>query len=100
VALLFAVGVAAIAAMQGDATTLAGVSAVLASLRLTWKALGATLGRAVRKVEQPLWGAEIDRLVTRAMLIPPRQAACDRTAERRRLAEAWVRGPATAQGPR
>jgi hypothetical protein len=107
---LFVVGALALIGMRDDAATVAGAGAILASLGLTWKGLGAALGRIAKEVEEPLWGAEIDLAVTRQItLIKLQTGKRDPSRERRDLAIAWDRArpgaptepqPPAAQGPR
>ncbi|HEY5318699.1 MAG TPA: hypothetical protein VIJ20_11995 [Solirubrobacteraceae bacterium] len=67
---LFGVGIYVLLAANGHAGKVAaGASAVLASLGLTWKGIGGTLGKLVGKLEGPLWGAELDAAITDAMTL-------------------------------
>jgi hypothetical protein len=65
--LLIAAGIAAILLLNDEAGTTAGVATVLTTLGVTWKSLGSSLGRAVAKVEQPAWGAQVDRAIAFAI---------------------------------
>jgi hypothetical protein len=47
-------------------TAVAGISAVLAALGLTWKGVGTAVGKLAAQVEAPLWGAELDGAITDA----------------------------------
>jgi hypothetical protein len=47
------------------------VSAIAAAFGLTWKTVGGTLGNAAEKLERPLWGAELDAAVARAVTYLP-----------------------------
>lgn len=49
----------------------AGLGGLLASAGLTWKGVGGSLGRAAAKVERPLWDAQLDAAITRAMTLLP-----------------------------
>jgi hypothetical protein len=59
---LLALGIALIL-LQVSGGIEAGLATVVASLGLTWKGLGSSLGRAVAKVEQPAWSAQVDRAI-------------------------------------
>ena len=61
---LFAAGVVILFAASDTGGVVAGSSAVLASAGLTWKGIGATVGKIVGKLEAPLWGAELDTAIT------------------------------------
>ena len=91
---LFVGGVALRLTMDDGATTLAGAGGILASLGLTWRAVGISLGRIVSKVEQPLWGAEIDTAVTRAITLIKPNKGKDPSERRRQVAKALDSGPA------
>jgi hypothetical protein len=69
---LFVVGVVLVLA-SSTGTVVAGISGVLASLGLTWKGIGGTVGKIVGKLEAPLWGAELDTAITDAITLanPP-----------------------------
>jgi hypothetical protein len=67
--LLFALGVVALVLASNTGTVAAGISGVLASLGLTWKGIGGTVGRIVGKLEAPLWGAELDTAITDAITL-------------------------------
>jgi hypothetical protein len=84
VVLLFAAGVALIA-FAGDsaAAVAAGAGAVLASLGLSWRAVGKSLGGLAGKLERPLWGAELDVAITQAITLLP-GAEDHRIAQERR----------------
>lgn len=85
---LFAGGVALVATSDGGGAALAGAGGILASLGLSWRAIGTSLGRVVSKVEQPLWGAEIDVAVTRAITLIKPNDGNDTSKRRRQVAEA------------
>jgi hypothetical protein len=84
VVLLFAAGVALIA-FAGDsaAAVAAGAGTVLASLGLSWRAVGKSLGGLAGKLERPLWGAELDVAITQAITLLP-GAEDHRIAQERR----------------
>lgn len=60
VALLFGGGVALMVSVQNSAAITAGAGGIIASLGLTWKGVGGSLGRAVATIEQPAWEAQLD----------------------------------------
>jgi hypothetical protein len=61
---LFVLGVVVLVLASSTGTVVAGISGVLASLGLTWKGIGGTVGKIVGKLEAPLWGAELDTAIT------------------------------------
>lgn len=61
---LFVLGVVVLVLASKPGTVVAGVSGVLVSVGLTWKAVGGTVGKIVGKLEAPLWGAELDTAIT------------------------------------
>jgi hypothetical protein len=69
-ALLLLTGIALIILLRDSAGVTAGIAAVITSLGLTWKGLGGSLGRAVAKVEQPAWAAQVDRAIAFAITRP------------------------------
>ena len=72
IAILFLGGVALILDPQTSASILAGAGGILASLGLTWKAVGATVGGLGAKLEQQVWQAELDHAIADAItLLPP-----------------------------
>jgi hypothetical protein len=86
VVLLFVLGVALIAFTDSEAAIIAGAGTVLASLGLTWRGIGRSLGGLAGKLEQPLWGAEIDIAVTQAITLLRREEGRDVSEERRKVA--------------
>jgi hypothetical protein len=68
--LLLLVGIGLIIILRDSAGFTAGLATVFASFGLTWKGLGASLGRAVAKVEQPAWSAQVDRAIAFAITGP------------------------------
>jgi hypothetical protein len=68
---LFGGGVALILDPQTSDSILAGAGGILASLGLTWKTLGATLGGLGGTLEQHVWEAELDNAITDAITMPP-----------------------------
>jgi hypothetical protein len=85
---LFAGGVALIVVTGTDAAVVAGAGTILASLGLSWRGLGGSLGGLAGKLERPLWGAEIDVAITRAITLLPREKGRDATEQRRKVAVA------------
>lgn len=88
VAALFGGGVALIVSTDTDAAVVAGAGTILASLGLSWRGLGRSLGGLAAKLERPLWGAEIDAAITRAITLLPREKGRDTTEQRRKVAVA------------
>jgi hypothetical protein len=85
---LFGGGVALIVVTDTDAAVVAGAGTILASLGLTWRGLGRSLGTLAAKVERPLWGAELDTAVKQAITLLPREKGRDTTEQRRKVAVA------------
>jgi len=94
VVLLFAVGVVLLAVTDSAAAVVAGAGAILASLGITWRGAGRSLGGLAAKLERPLWGAELDTAITQAITLLERESERDVTGERRKVAVAL--GKATA----
>jgi hypothetical protein len=67
---LVVLGVAGIVVWQHTAGSAAGIASLLAAVGLTWKGLGGSLGRAVARVEQPAWDAQVDRAIAYAITHP------------------------------
>jgi hypothetical protein len=88
IAALFAGGVALIVVTDTDAAVVAGAGTILASLGLTWRGLGRSLGLLAAKLERPLWGAELDTAVTEAITLLPREKGRDTSEQRREMAVA------------
>jgi hypothetical protein len=65
VIVLFVVGIALVAASASPLVTGVGASSILASLGLSWKGIGTSLGTAAVRVEQPLWEAQVDAMIYR-----------------------------------
>ena len=86
VVLLFTGGIALMVATDAGATTAAGAGGVLASLGLTWRGVGGALGGLAGKLEQPLWGAELDNAITQAITLLPREKGRDVSQRRRAIA--------------
>jgi hypothetical protein len=66
---LFALGLASILLLSRNGSTVAGIGAIVASLGLTWKGVGSSLGNLAGHVESPLWEAEIDSAIVEAITL-------------------------------
>jgi hypothetical protein len=96
--LLFSGGILVIVLAAGSAASVvAGAGGVLASLGLTWKGAGATLGGAAGAIEQHVWGAELDDAIADAITLLPDNPK--EKADRRQLAEAARHGEPLPGGP-
>lgn len=84
IVVLFGGGVALLLSEQTSASIVAAAGAILASAGLTWKGIGGSLGQLVGRLEQPLWGAELDAAITQAITLLPENPADHR--ERRAVA--------------
>jgi hypothetical protein len=92
--LLFVAGVAiAIVFRDSAGAVVAGAGTIIASLGLTWRAAGRALGGLAAKLEQPLWGAELDTAITEAITLLEREDPKhrDTSAARRKVAVALGR---------
>ncbi len=69
--LLFAGGVALILIDSNSGHTAVGIGGILASLGITWKGAGNSLGKTAGKLEQPLWGAALDRQIADVLTLLP-----------------------------
>lgn len=72
---LFGVGLWLLIGRSGSGSFVAGAGTILASLGLTWKGLGTSLGRLAGRLEQPLWGAELDAAIANAITLLPKNKA-------------------------
>lgn len=63
VVVLFGGGVWLIVGSGSGAAVGAGAATIFASLGITWKAIGSSLGAAAGKLEQPLWEGQLDRVI-------------------------------------
>ena len=63
VVILFVGGIVVIAVSGSATAVVAGAGSVLASLGISWKGIGNTLGTASARLEQPLWQAQLDQAV-------------------------------------
>lgn len=71
IVVLFAGGIAVIFLVGDTKAIAAGVATILASLGLTWRGVGATLGTAAVRLEEPIWGAELDAVICRRITAAP-----------------------------
>lgn len=69
--LLFLLGIWALASSAASIVKAVGASSILASIGLSWKGIGTSLGTAAAKVEQPLWGAQLDQAIYRRITPDP-----------------------------
>jgi hypothetical protein len=60
---LFVVGVVVIATASGAPGIVAGAAPIVASFGLSWKGIGTSLGTTTARLEEPLWQAELDRVI-------------------------------------
>ena len=88
VVVLFVAGIGLIAFTGSEAAVVAGAGTVLASLGLTWRGVGRSLGGLAAKLERPLWGAELDVSITQAITLLKREEGRDAAKERRDVAVA------------
>lgn len=58
-------------APSGPASVAAVIATAVGSLGLSWKTVGATLGKVAALAERPLWNAEVLEAITLATFIPP-----------------------------
>jgi hypothetical protein len=101
IALLFLGGLALMSLGHSGSIT-AGAGAIVAAIGLGWKAVGGALGRAVAKVEQPAWAAQLDVAVADAITnLPPELPAPPGTeqATKRKRVGRWLVGGAPADTP-
>jgi hypothetical protein len=88
IAVLFAGGVALVLIASSSASVIAGIGGVLASIGLSWRGIGGTVGKALGGLERPLWGAELDTAITAAITLLPGHAGRADHGGRRGLARA------------
>jgi hypothetical protein len=55
----------------GSGHIVAGAGTLLAAFGLSWKGVGGALGKLAGKLEQPLWGAVLDRAIADAITLKP-----------------------------
>ena len=82
---LFALGVYLLVATDAEGAIIAGAGSIIASLGLTWRGIGRSLGGLAGMLEQPLWGAELDTAITQAITLLEREKGRDVARERRRV---------------
>ena len=70
-ALLFVAGVVLVVVGASSASVIAGLGGIIASVGLTWRGIGGSLGRLIRQLERPLWGAALDAAITDAITLIP-----------------------------
>jgi hypothetical protein len=87
-AVLFVIGAALIVVTDSSAAIVAGAGTILASFGLTWRGLGRSFGALAAKLEQPLWGAEVDVAIKQAITLLEREEGRDTAGERRATAVA------------
>ena len=63
IVVLVGLGVTAIVVSDRTGLSVAGVTALIGALGLTWKGVGSTIGRGLAKLEQPAWDAQMDRVI-------------------------------------
>lgn len=68
---LFVFGIALIVLSNSSGAVVAGAASIAASFGLTWRSAGTMIGNVSAKVEQHLWGAEVDHAVTDAITLLP-----------------------------
>jgi hypothetical protein len=72
--LLFLIGLALVIVFRDSAgAVVAGAGTILASIGLTWRGAGRSLGGLAAKLEQPLWGAELDIAIMQAITLLARE---------------------------
>jgi hypothetical protein len=71
VLLLFLGGLALIVWDQSSGHIAAGIGTLVTSIGLTWKGVGASLGKTAAKLEHPLWEAQLDVAITTALTLRP-----------------------------
>jgi hypothetical protein len=91
-ALLFLGGVALIVVGASSASVVAGLGGIIASVGLTWRGIGGSLGRLLGQLERPLWGAALDAAITDAITLTPDAGAHDPSG-RRALARSMQDAP-------
>ncbi|HME05062.1 MAG TPA: hypothetical protein VKG38_18715 [Solirubrobacteraceae bacterium] len=68
---LFAGGVWLILSDSNAAHIAAGLAGILASLGITWKGVGGSLGTTAGKLERPIWEAALDAQIAQALTLRP-----------------------------
>ena len=97
---LLAVGVAVLVVFRDSAAAIvAGAGTILASVGLTWRGAGRSLGGLASKLEQPLWGAELDVAITQAITLLAREDPKHRDTARARREIAVAMGRRAESAP-
>jgi hypothetical protein len=79
-AILFLGGLALVIFEPTSGSLAGGLAGILASLGLTWKGVGASLGTAAAKVERPVWEGALDTQIANSIsLLPGSEPAGDYT---------------------
>ena len=89
---LFVVGVVLVVVTDSAAAIVAGAGTILASVGLTWRGAGRSVGGLAGKLEQPLWGAELDIAITEAITLLEREDPKRRDSARARREVAVAMG--------
>jgi hypothetical protein len=90
---LLAVGIAVLVVFRDSAAAIvAGAGTILASVGLTWRGAGRSLGGLASKLEQPLWGAELDIAIMQAITLLARENPKHRDTARARRETAVAMG--------
>ena len=97
VVILFVGGIVVIAVSGSTTAVVAGAGGILASLGISWKGIGGSLGSAGAKLEEPLWEAQIDRAVYER--ITPQTIVDSQAAVRRGPDEPSLDAPRATGGP-
>jgi hypothetical protein len=93
------VGIVVLVVFRDSAAAIvAGAGTILASVGLTWRGAGRSLGGVAARLEQPLWGAELDIAITQAITLLAREdpKARDTARARREMAVAMGRAGASS----
>ena len=69
--LAFLVAGISLIAAGGSSQIAGGATSLLVAFGLTWRGLGATAGKLIGKLEQPLWGAVLDDAIADAITLLP-----------------------------
>lgn len=85
-ATFFVASIAYIVAEPNAAHVVAGLGGVLASLGLTWKGVGTSLGKTAGNLERPVWEASLDAQIARTITDLPGPRAKPKGLRRRRPA--------------
>ncbi len=63
IVILFVAGIVVVVSSSSSAAIVGGAGAILGSFGLSWKGIGGSLGAAAARAEQPVWDAEVDRVI-------------------------------------